>query len=44
MERRHCSIVGCGHEAEEYGLCTAHFTSALVHGTLQYAVHNHSAH
>lgn len=31
-----CSIAGCTHEAEEAGLCTAHFTSALVHGTLQY--------
>ncbi|KFI48054.1 hypothetical protein BBIA_0188 [Bifidobacterium biavatii DSM 23969] len=31
-----CSIAGCGHEAEEYGMCGEHFTSALVHGAFQY--------
>lgn len=36
MERRLCCIAGCTHEAEEAGMCCAHFTAALVHGALQY--------
>lgn len=27
-----CGIAGCTHEAEEAGMCSMHFTSALVHG------------
>ena len=38
MERRLCTIAGCTHEAEEAGLCCSHYTSALVHGTLQYTM------
>ncbi|QSY58911.1 hypothetical protein BLI708_03005 [Bifidobacterium imperatoris] len=41
MNRTHkvllCSIAGCTHEAEEAGMCNMHFTSALVHGALQYS-------
>lgn len=38
MERHLCTIAGCTHEAEEAGLCCSHYTSALVHGTLQYTM------
>lgn len=41
MERNVCSIMGCSHEAVDSGMCAAHFTAALVHGTIQYAHHTH---
>lgn len=31
-----CSIAGCTHEAEEAGMRSMHFTSALVHGALHH--------
>lgn len=31
-----CSIAGCTHEAEEAGMRSMHFASALVHGALHY--------
>ncbi|WP_204314832.1 hypothetical protein [Bifidobacterium aerophilum] len=37
MGRNVCSIMGCSHEAIDSGMCSAHFTAALVHGTIQYA-------
>ncbi len=37
MSQHICSIAGCTHEAEEAGLCGAHFTAALVHGAFQYS-------
>lgn len=27
-----CSVAGCDREAEFYGMCGKHYTSALVHG------------
>ena len=40
MERTSCSIVGCTHEAVDFGMCTEHFTSSLVHGSFQYSPHS----
>lgn len=32
MNTHPCSIAGCDREAEVNGMCSAHFTAALVHG------------
>lgn len=32
MTSHTCSIAGCEREAEANGMCSAHFTAALVHG------------